>query len=166
MSTVVLLTNYYLHTSYPQLFTNLRSQIRGVFPTPQPSSTPLPTRSPYPLIPDKGTAGTFNISQSHKVGPIFTTAIIDPLSANSGDKVNLTLTIKSDQTIKSLTGNVLTDKNPIKIKLSFNSRTDNTETWTGIYNLTAPVLYNYVLQFDASDGTTEIHYELPLRTDP
>lgn len=160
---------FYLSVARPDIFrtwqTKIYKSINKEILDASPSPTPIPTRSPYPLKADQGTAGTFSISQSHKVGPIFTKFVIDPIVPQSENDIVITLTIKSELEIKSLTGKITGDENPIPLSLSRVSRVKNIETWTSSYKLTEPVDYTYVFNFTASDGTTDIVFDLPLRTD-
>lgn len=143
--------------SSPQLFSN--SSTSSVTPSP------VPTRSPYPLKADLGTAGTFNISQSHKIGPIFTKFVIDPIVPQTLKDIKITLTLKSDLEISSLTAKITGDKDPIPLEMTKVSRVNNIETWSSTFKLTQPVDYNYIFNFTANDGTNNIVFDLPLRTD-
>ncbi len=134
-------------------------------PSTTSTSFPTPTRSPYPLKADLGTAGTFQISQSHKVGPIFSNFIIDPIVPQTSKDIKITVTIKSDLELKNLTAKIATDKDPIPLEMIKVQRLDNQETWTSTYKLTSPVDYTYIFNFIASDGTNNIVFDLPLRTD-
>lgn len=130
-----------------------------------PTPTPVPTRSPYPLKADLGTAGTFNISQSHKIGPIFTKFVIDPIVPQAQKDIKITLTLKSDLELTSLTAKITGDKDPIPVEMTKVSRVNNVETWSTTFKLTQPVDYTYIFNFVANDGTNNIVFDLPLRTD-
>lgn len=134
-------------------------------PSTTSKSFPIPTRSPYPLQADQGTAGTFRISQSHKIGPVFTNFIIDPIVPQTNKDIKITVTIKSDLELKSLTAKIATDKDPIPLQMIKTQRIDNQETWTSTFKLTKPVDYTYIFNFIADDGSTNIAFDLPLRTD-
>jgi len=127
--------------------------------------TPVPTRSPYPLIPDKGTAGTFKISQSHKVGPIFTNVIIDPFVPQLEHDIKINVTIKSELELTGLEAKITGDKDPIPLEMTKVSRINDIETWSSTFKLTQPVDYTYIFNFTANDGTNNIIFDLPLRTD-
>jgi len=130
------------------------------------ATKPTPSYPPKKLIPNIGTAGTFNISQSQKSGPIFVKASIDPLSPETAKKISATLTLKSKQPITDFSGKIKTDQGYLPIELSRVSRTEDVETWIGKYHLTQPVLYTYILEFTVNDETgTKTDYSLALRTD-
>lgn len=146
-----------IKVSSPQLFSNSS--------TSSATPTPVPTRSPYPLKADKGTAGTFKISQPHKIGPIFTNVIIDPFVPQVEKDIKITATIKSELELTSLTAKITGDKDPIPLEMTKVSRVNNIETWSSTFKLTQPVDYTYIFNFVANDGTNNIVFDLPLRTD-
>lgn len=153
----------YLKTTYPNLFRDTFDKITTVIPgynrqaatstNELQKSSPLPTRSPYPLVPDDGTAGTFKISQGSHSGPTFTDLRIDPLDAKVGDKVTITLGITSTTPTSSLSGALFTDTGKIDLPFQKISRKNDTEKWVASFELTQPVLYTYKLNFLANDGT-------------
>jgi len=151
----------YLKTTYPNLFKDAFDKITEIVPqlkreaatTAEKLSSPLPTRSPYPLVPDDGTAGTFKISQGTHKGPTFTDLRIDPLDAKVGDQVTVTLGLSSSTTVISLTGALFTDSGKIDLPFQKTSRKNNSEKWVAQFELTQSILYTYKLNFLASDGS-------------
>ncbi len=145
---------------------NSPKSLKSSFLNKPHSASPIPTRSPYPLVPDQGSAGTFKISQSQKSGPIFTSAIIDPLDAKLQEKVTIVFTLKSTQPLESITGKIKTDHNPITIILSPQSRKDDIEMWSTSFTLSEPNLYDYIIELKAKDQYNQVtSYSLPLRSD-
>lgn len=129
-------------------------------------ASPSPTHSPYPLVPDQGTAGTYKISQSNKNGPLFTAAIIDPLNATPSDNISITFTLKSEHPILSVSGKIITDHNPINISLHQKSRSNNLEVWSTNFLLDEPNYYEYIFEMIAIDEQNQsTKYSLPLRTE-
>ncbi len=164
-------TYIYLKITYPALFEATISQIydKIVIPTQkeaakdQKIASPLPTHSPYPLIPDTGTAGTFKVSHSSANGPKITNIIIDPLNATLNDEINITLTLSHPSAIKKVSANIETDSDPININFKKDSRVGNSESWSTTFQLTSPILYKYIYNFSASDDTNSSSLPMGLR---
>jgi len=167
-------TFIYLKISYPELFRNTVSQIydKVLVPTNKQAAkdqidqlivSPIPTHSPYPLIPDTGAAGTFKVSHNAELGPKITNIIIDPLNATLNDEINITLTLSHPSAIKKVSANIETDSDPININFKKDSRVGNSESWSTTFQLTSPILYKYIYNFSASDDTNSSSLPMGLR---
>lgn len=153
----------YLRSTYPTLFTDTAQKISEIMPaignrqaatTSQPTPTPLPTRSPYPLIPDDKTAGTFKVSQGTHDGPTFTDIRIDPLDAKVDQVMSITVDLNSPTNIMAVSGTLYTDMGKVPLSFQKISRNNVTEKWKTSFTLTQPVLYTYKLSLVANDGTS------------
>lgn len=120
------------------------------------TATPIPTI--YPLIPDAGTAGTYNVSQGPHSGPTFRRVVFDPLDVKKGQDLKITITLESNSGVSSLTGTFTMDNS--KKDLSFTRVSDQgaTEVWETTFNLTDSVDYKYILNLTGRDagGTSTI----------
>ncbi len=180
---------YYLNTLYPTLFketikrtyqaiipssqeentdVNTEAQEQGNnLPNPSLSPTPSPTpiHSPYPLIPDSGTAGTFKVNHSSNGGPTITNIKIDPLNAKLGDTVTITLNLTHPNEIKDINGSVKTDTKPLNFTFTKKERQNTNEVWNGQLTLTEPFLYTYIYTFNSSDGQKSSTLDMGLRSE-
>jgi hypothetical protein len=120
------------------------------------TSTPVPTI--YPLIPDAGSAGTYNVSQGPHSGPTFRRVVFDPLDVKKGQDLKITVTLESNSGVTGLTGSLTMDNS--KKDLSFTRVSDQgaTEVWEATFNLTDSVDYKYILNLSGRDagGTSTI----------
>jgi hypothetical protein len=168
---VILGSSYlYLQATYPAVFA---SPIKHIYNAINPESrraasteaTPLPspTRSPYPLIPDQGSAGTYKVSHVTPSGPKITNVTIDPLDAKVGDTTTVTLTLTHPSNIQKIAATVDTDTKPLTLSFTQQSRTDTTEIWQTKFKLTNLILYTYIYHFEASDGTNTSQLSMALR---
>lgn len=180
---------YYLNTLYPTLFketikrtyqaiipsskeentdVNTEAQEKNNnLPSPSLSPTPSPTpkHSPYPLIPDSGTAGTFKVNHSSNGGPTITNIKIDPLNAKLGDTVTITLNLTHPTEIKDINGSVKTDSKPLYFAFTKKERQNTNEVWSGQLTLTEPFLYTYIYSFNSSDGQKSSTLDMGLRSE-
>jgi len=151
---------YYLdYNGYLSLLTEPPSSQIKVSPSISASPSPtLPARSPYPLIPDSGTAGTYNVSQPLQPGPEFTHITIDPIDAQLNQTVTVTVTLNHAESITSVRATIETDQKPLNLNLNFISQNGTSQTWQGAIVLSEPILYKYVYHFTAisSSGVTEL----------
>ena len=127
------------------------------------TSSITPKRSPFPLVPDQGSMGTFNINQSSKMEPKFINATIDPLNAKIGNEITIIVTLTKSSDIQSITGKVDTDVTPISFKFSKLSSQDKTETWQAKYKLDQPFDYKYVYHFVAKTSSSTNQLDMALR---
>ena len=176
----------YLNTIYPNLFKNaIKNTYETIIPASQnaakdeqptdiipnptlaatPTPTPKPKHSPYPLVPDSGTAGTFKVTHSSGGGPTITDIKIDPLNAKIGDTVIVTLNLTHPSEIKNITGSVRTDTKPLSFTFNKKERQNNTEVWIGKVTLTEPFLYTYVYSFESSDDQKHSTLDMGLRSE-
>lgn len=172
----------YLNTTYPELFKkSLETAYNTIVPpgrqaasdeqttTAEPqianitAPTPAPTRSPYPLIPDKGSAGTYKVSHNAGSGPTITNIEIDPLDAKQGDNVKISITTTHTTPITSISSQIKTDQDPINLTFRPKSNTDNTQVWETEFQLTRQISYTYIYHFDLSDGTHQSSLDMALR---
>lgn len=159
---------YYIYVSYPFLFTTIQTSFEKSKslllkqPSPSPNPSLAPSHSPYPLVPDAGTAGTYNVSQKSQ-GSTITKISIDPLDARQGDTIKVQLTIKSRGSIEHVKAQVVTDEKPQSFKLTGKSITQNEEVWEGSYKLTSPILYKYIYTFEVKDSTNTTTLPMALR---
>lgn len=181
-------TYLYLNLEYPYLFGNLRSNIvekivplkpnsitpspsplpspdDSVIAAPSPSPSPKPTRSPYPLIPDNGRKGTYNISQASQAGPTFKQVIFDPLNASKAAPLHITVTVDSTNPLNSLSGTLQMDHQTANLTFSQKSRINLTETWETTLTLDDTVLYNYILRLTATNELGTTHAGVAPRSD-
>lgn len=167
-------TYYYLKIAYPTLFSSTNQKLTDALSRLTqnqaasdrsdsiPTNTPLP--SPYPLIPDQGTAGTFSVTHDSQKGPKITNIKIDPLAAEQNEKVTVELTLSHPNPVQSIIGTIQTDTTPITFKLSPASTTSLSQVWTGDLTLSEPFLYTYIYTFLASDGTHTSQLDMALRS--
>ncbi len=156
----------YLETTYPALFKQIYERIippRQAASTTAPASSPEPTRSPYPVLPDAGTAGTFKISQGTHTGPTFTDLMIDPLDAKVGDQMTISIQLTSPTPVISVTAKLLTDGGIVDLTFQKISRDGETEKWRSTFDLTQSVLYNYKLTLYAQHGETTSQVSMAIR---
>ena len=176
----------YLKSTYPEVFVNPVKTVYNTFVPPshraatdqltstvdEPkngsqshlSSTPAPTRSPYPLIPDKGRAGTYKVSHNSFGGPTITSIQIDPLNIKIGEIVEVTLVLTHPTEIKNISASITTDISNQNIQFTKKERNENVEIWVGKIKLEKPVLYKYIYKFSASDGQKSSTLEMALRS--
>lgn len=166
LSGVIIGSGYlYLKTTYPALFSDPLQRIyetivpynRRAVSDATEESTPkiaLPSRSPYPLFPDDGTAGTFKVSQGKHDGPTFNEVRIDPLDAKIEQDLSISITLTSPTNISSVAGTLYTDTGKISIVFQRVSRNNNIEKWKSNFKLTQSVLYTYKLNLVANDGNS------------
>lgn len=109
-------------------------------------------KTPTPLIPDQGTAGTFAVSSGDKTDPQMTNVEIDPLDAKNGDNLKIKVTLTSAAEVKSFKGWVKSDTSVQEISFTRSSRSGITEVWTGSITLNSSVDYTYIITLEGSDG--------------
>ena len=161
----------YLKTSYPNLFRDVAKKVSYYIPfknnqaakTSEPTPIPLPTRSPTPVIPDDGTAGTFKVSQSNHKEPSFTDVRIDPLDAKVGDKLKISVKLISSTPANTIVGNLKTDIGMQQLIFKKISRSSTTESWETEITLKQPVLYNYILHIEGSTTDQSNSFDMALR---
>lgn len=185
---------YYLNTLYPTLFKDtVKRTYQAIIPSSKeentdintdgntdsnidinanlpksnalPSPSPTPRHSPYPLIPDSGTAGTFKVNHSSNGGPTITNIKIDPLNARLGDTVTITLNLTHPTEIKEVNGFVKTDTKPLNFTFTKKERQNTNEVWNGQLTLTEPFLYTYIYSFNSSDGQKSSTLDMGLRSE-
>lgn len=161
---------YYLYTTYPSLFSeNIARVYNSVVPTQTTylaSPLPSPTRSPSPLLPDSGTAGTFQVSHQSPGGPTLTQVVIDPLDPNLGDLVTVKLSLSHPQSIDSVKAILETDDKPHRLTFDRESRTQSTEIWTTTFKLKSNIKYHYLFRFEASSDEQKTLAPMALRNQP
>ena len=162
----------YLDTTYPNLFRDTVDKITTVIPgynrqaattTETQKLTTLPTRSPYPLLPDDGTAGTFKVSQGEHDGPPFTEIRIAPLDASIAQDVTITVSLASPIKVTSVAGTLYTDTGKISLVFQRASQSKDVEKWKTSFTLTQSVLYTYKLNLAASDGASISRIDMAIR---
>lgn len=167
IGTALTATYYYLYITYPSLFSKNLTKIYNSITPNQTSSLnsplPSPTRSPSPLLPDSGTAGTFRVNHQSPDGPTLTQVIIDPLDPNLGDLVTVKLTLSHPQSIDSVKAILETDDQPQPLSFDRDSRTLDTETWISTFTLKSNVKYHYLFRFEAKSGTQKTIAPMALR---
>lgn len=154
---------YWLSQEYPELFklpTSITSQPRTdtqeekkqTVTTDPLTGEKVIQKTPTPLIPDKGTAGTFAVSSGNKTDPQMTNVEIDPLDASKGDNLKIQVTMNSIAEVQNVKGWVKSDTTIQEIVFSRISRVGITEIWSGSIILNSTVDHTYILTLEASDG--------------
>lgn len=160
--TIVAAGYYWLSQEFPTLFKlpesiTLQSESEDRDDTKIVTTDPLtgeeiPLKTPTPLIPDKGTAGTFAVSSGDKTDPQMTSVEIDPLDAKKGDNLTFKVTLNSVAEVKSFKGWIKSDTTVQEITFTRSSRSGIAEVWTGSVKLNSTVDYTYILTLEGSDG--------------
>lgn len=117
-----------------------------------PAATPTPKPTIYPLVPDNGTAGTYQVSQPKHEGPTFRQIVFDPLDAHKGDVLKITISVESESGVQSLTGNFQMDSSQSPVIFKKLSRQGILDTWIAEFKLTDSVFYKYILNLSAKDS--------------
>lgn len=157
--TIIIALYYFLdYNGYLSLFTQPSSIKNKIATNGSLSPSPIPSRSPYPLIPDSGTAGTYNISQPPQPGPEFTHITIDPLDAKLNEPVILTAVLNHSESVDYVKSTIETDQHPLSFNLEFVSQSGTSQTWRGEFILSEPILYKYIYHLEAKSmsGTTSL----------
>lgn len=122
-----------------------------------PSSVPTPTPKPtiYPLIPDNGSAGTYQVSQPAHVGPTFRQVIFNPLDVKKDQNLKITVTMETQSAVQSLTAKFQMDSSQKDLTFKKTATSGQKETWETEFALTDSVSYKYILNLTAknSQGT-------------
>ncbi len=115
---------------------------------------PPPTPTPIILKPDEGTKGNYTVSQNAKdTGPTFSTVTFDPLDAQKGQNLTITVTLSSQSPVSAVTGTVTGDTASMPVTLQKISETAATSVWSTTFSVTDTLLYTYMLKVDAVNGT-------------
>lgn len=119
-----------------------------------PSSVPTPTPKPtiYPLVPDNGTAGTYQVSQPAHAGPTFRQVVFNPLDAHKDQNLKITVTVETQSSVQSMTGNIQMDSSQKALTFKKTGSQSQKETWETEFILTDSVSYKYVLSLTAKDS--------------
>jgi hypothetical protein len=117
-----------------------------------PTTTETPPPKIYPLIPDSGTAGTYNVSQGPHSGPTFRRVIFDPLDIKKDQELKITVILESNSGANSLTGVFQMDNSSTNVTFQRLSRQGTTETWEVKFTLTDSVDYKYILRLTSNDS--------------
>lgn len=125
--------------------------------TPVPS-TPTPKPTIYPLIPDSGSAGTYNVSQGAHSGPSVTRVVFDPLDVKKGQELKVTVTLQSASGASNVSAVFTMDSSSTNLNFQKVSSSGGNETWEVKFTLTDSVNYKYILNLTAKDasGTNNI----------
>ncbi|HET7098660.1 MAG TPA: hypothetical protein VFI61_00260 [Patescibacteria group bacterium] len=121
---------------------------------PIPTPTPIPTPKPtiYPLIPDNGTAGTYQVSQPKHSGPTFGQVIFDPLDVKKDQNLKITVKVDSATGVQSLTGNFQMDSSQKSLTFKKIGNSGTIETWEVDFILPDSVSYKYILTLTGKDS--------------
>lgn len=168
-------TFLYLNTTYPEVFANPVERLYNTITSPSrqaattkladsTNSNPLPTRSPYPLIPDTGKAGNFNVSTGTNKAINLQKVTIDPLDPELSEQITITLTIQSSIDIDQVTANLETDSSPQTLSFKRESSTNNVEVWVAKFKLKYPVKYKYIYKFKIQSADQVFEFPMGLRT--
>jgi len=111
--------------------------------------TPQPTPTPIPLKPDTGLQGTYSVSQGTHVGPTFKQVIFDPLDAQKGQTLSITVSFKDGDVVDGIAGSLQMDNS--QANLSFQKL--DSGIWQTKVNLTDSVLYKYILNLTAKNSS-------------
>lgn len=123
-------------------------KLATILPTPTP--TPKPTI--YPLIPDNGSAGTYQVSQPAHAGPVFRQVVFNPLDVAKDQNLKITVTIETQSSVQSLTGNFQMDSSQKALTFKKVGSQSQKETWEIEFNLPDSVSYKYILSLTAKDS--------------
>lgn len=118
--------------------------------------TPTPTPTPTKLNPDNGMKGTYNVSANQKGGPRITQVVFDPLNAQKGQPLTLTVTITNESPVQQVTGKLAMDNTTQNLSFTRSTKIDTNEVWqTTISALPDSVLYTYIFNVSAvaANGT-------------
>lgn len=140
----------------PDSITTTPSLTEAASPTPSSTTpgSPKPTRSPYPLLPDKGKSiGTFQVSQGKHDGPTFRQIILSPLIVSKGSTLNISVTLETTNEITEVKGVFTLDHSKQNLTFSKVSRSGLQEVWETKVTLADTVLYDYSFTLNATDGS-------------
>lgn len=132
--------------------TKLTSATPAAKPSPSPSPAPTPSPTPTTLIPDEGSKGNYNLSQSKRSGPTISQVSFDPLDAKQGQTLTITLKVKNNPPAQAITGTLQTDTSTEKLTFT-KTKATNVEIWQAQLKLPATVLYKYILTVNAKSAT-------------
>lgn len=122
------------------------------------AQTPTPKPTIYPLIADKGTAGTYNVSQGPHSGPTFRQIIFDPLDVKKGQNLKINVAMESAGGVSTVKGTFTMDSSKEDLTFTKVSRQGEAEVWEVQFTLKDSVDYKYILNVSATDakGTSTI----------
>jgi hypothetical protein len=138
--------------------------ITATFPGISLLPTPTPKPTPIPLKPDKGTQGTYRVSQGKHEGPTFLTVILDPLDVQKNQTLTIKVDIKTDSVIEKVTGVLEMDNSQANLIFQKINSKNNIDTWQAKLTLKDTVLYKYILSISAKDGAGEAKMKMPIRS--
>lgn len=136
------------------LYTNRATYMKNFATVGKP--TPKPTPTPTKLYPDNGIKGTYNVSANQKSGPRITQVVFDPLNAQKGQPLTLTVTVTNESPVQQVTGELKMDNTSQNLSFARSTKMDTNEVWQAtISALPDSVLYNYIFNVSAvaANGT-------------
>lgn len=108
--------------------------------------TPTPSPTPTRLYPDNGVKGTYNVSANQTNGPRIKQVVFDPLNAQKGQRLTLTVDVNNNTPVQQITGEFKMDNESQHLTFTLTGKTNTDEVWQAtISALPDSVLYNYSL---------------------
>lgn len=118
---------------------------------PIPTNAPTPTPTSIILKPDDGTKGTYAVSQSsNSKGPTIQKVIFNPLDAQKGQTLTITVVLSSPDPILHVGGTLMSDAKEHPLTFTQTEIKGSQSVWVASYQLDDTVLYTYILSISAS----------------
>lgn len=117
-----------------------------------PTSTPIPTPTPIQL--HEG-IGEYTVSHGETNGPTIVNIIFDPLDVRKDQLLTLSVNLRSQDKVTSVTGTLETDTGSIALNFTLSQESKGVQTWITKITMTDTLWYTYIANITAKSDKGE-----------